>query len=286
MSARRGPRRNRRPATPAMRLRMGNDHACRGRLLLQTLGDDRRSPRSRRRPAAKWIAAEQGGSMSTAEDIARIAEQEGTLFDNFDERLPSRSGRRSATQGAGRRRPASAHRHQNRGQAAPHVALPGRRPVHPNWARWSINVAEGACFEDLPHGVGQQQRVERTFKWAQGLDRGMMCLSCGGLPAGKVKGAATIGGTAASGLLEPPGSCVRRCALRSSGKSHQTMPAPKILVRSKQKACNCRSMSRPLLALRAGIGVMICDLSHLVVAPCSSGWPRALLKRTIRRPPL
>jgi len=138
--------------------------------------------------------------MSTAEDIARIAEQESTLvFDSFDEATAFAIGSairdRALEEGLG-----IVIDIRTWDRPLFYAALPGSTASNPNWARRKINVVR-MFLKSTYRMVLEQLRAERTFKPGEGLDPADYVLAGGGFPV-KVKGAGVIGVIAVSGLPE------------------------------------------------------------------------------------
>jgi uncharacterized protein (UPF0303 family) len=138
--------------------------------------------------------------MAVAEDIALIRRQEETLvFAAFDEAAAFRIG--------------SAIRERALAAGLPiivdirtfdrplfYAAMPGSTAANPDWARRKINVVK-RFLRSTYRMVLEQQRSDRTFTVAEGLDISDYVLAGGGFPV-TVKGAGVIGALAVSGLPE------------------------------------------------------------------------------------
>jgi uncharacterized protein (UPF0303 family) len=138
--------------------------------------------------------------MSTADDIAKIADQEKQLvFQVFDEATAFAIG--SVIRDRALR--------ENLGIVVDirtwdrplfFCALPGSTGSNPNWARRKINVVR-MFLKSTYRMVLEQQRPDRSFKPGEGLDIADYVLAGGGFPV-TVKGAGVIGVIAVSGLPE------------------------------------------------------------------------------------
>ena len=136
----------------------------------------------------------------SADDIARIAEQERTLiFERFDESVAFEVG--SAIREAALR-----ENHpividiRTWDRPLFYAALPGSTGSNPNWARRKINVVK-MFLKSTYRMVLEQQRPDRTFKPGEGLDPADTVLAGGGFPVA-VRNAGVIGVIAVSGLPE------------------------------------------------------------------------------------
>ncbi len=136
--------------------------------------------------------------MSTADELAKIAEQEKRLvFDSFDEAAAFSLG--TAIRDRALR--------ENLGIVIDirtfdrplfYAALPGSTGSNPDWARRKINVVR-RFLKSTYRMVLEQQRPDRTLKPAEGVDVRDYVLAGGGFPV-TVKGAGVIGAIAVSGL--------------------------------------------------------------------------------------
>ena len=138
--------------------------------------------------------------MSTADDLATIAEQEKRLvFDAFNEGTAFTVG--------------SAIRDRALQEALGividirtfdrplfYAALPGSTGSNPDWARRKINVVR-RFLRSTYRMVLEEQRPDRTFKVGEGIGSADYVLAGGGFPV-TVKGAGVIGVIAVSGLPE------------------------------------------------------------------------------------
>jgi uncharacterized protein (UPF0303 family) len=136
--------------------------------------------------------------MSTADDLAKIAEQETRLvFDAFDEATAFAIGTAIRDRAL---REALGIVIDIRTFDRPlfYAALPGSTGSNPDWARRKINVVR-RFLKSTYRMVLEQQRPDQTFKPAEGIDVSDYVLAGGGFPV-IVKSAGVVGAIAVSGL--------------------------------------------------------------------------------------
>lgn len=138
--------------------------------------------------------------MSTAEDLAKIAEQEKRLvFDAFDEATAFKIGS-AIRERALREELGIVIDIRTFDRPLFYAALPGSTGSNPDWARRKINVVK-RFLKSTYRMVLEQQSPDRTFKVGEGIDSADYVLAGGGFPV-TVKGAGIIGVIAVSGLPE------------------------------------------------------------------------------------
>lgn len=136
--------------------------------------------------------------MGTAEEIARIVEQERRLvLPGFDETVAFRIGsalrERAVAEGLGLVVDLRTWDRQ-----LFFAATAGSRGSNANWARRKINVVR-MYLKSTYRTVLEKQRPDQTFEASDGLDPADYVLAGGGFPI-SVKGAGVIGAIAVSGL--------------------------------------------------------------------------------------
>jgi uncharacterized protein (UPF0303 family) len=138
--------------------------------------------------------------MRTADDIARIIEQESALiFESFDEATAFAIGSRIRERALEEKLPIVVDI-QLWDRPLFYCALPGSTVNNTEWARRKRNVVR-TFHRSTYRMVLEQGREDRTFKPGHGLDIRDYVLAGGGFPI-SVKSAGVIGAICVSGLPE------------------------------------------------------------------------------------
>lgn len=138
--------------------------------------------------------------MSTADDIARIAEQEKRLvFTAFDEATAFEIGSALRDRALAEELPIVIHI-SIWDRLLFYAALPGSSSSNADWVRRKINVVK--MFQKSTYRmVLEQDRADRTFKPGTGLSPQEYVLAGGGFPV-MIEGVGAVGAFGVSGLPE------------------------------------------------------------------------------------
>jgi uncharacterized protein (UPF0303 family) len=138
--------------------------------------------------------------MSTADDIARIVEQEAALvFPSFDEATAFAIGSAIRDRALAEKLPIIVDI-QLWDRPLFYAALPGSTATNANWARRKRNVVK-LLHRSTYRLVLEKNRPDRTFPPSEGLDAADYVLAGGGFPI-RVAGVGVVGVIAVSGLPE------------------------------------------------------------------------------------
>lgn len=139
-------------------------------------------------------------TMSTADDIARIIEQETALvFSRFDEASAFAIGSAIRERALAEGLPIIVDI-QLWDRALFYAALPGSTATNANWARRKRNVVK-LLHKSTYRLVLEKNRPDRSFPPSEGLDPADYVLAGGGFPI-RVTGVGVVGVIAVSGLPE------------------------------------------------------------------------------------
>jgi len=138
--------------------------------------------------------------MSTADDIAAIATQEGALvFDSFDEAAAFALGAAIRERALSENLPIVVDI-QTWDRPLFYAAMPGSTASNAHWARRKRNTVR-LFLKSTYRLVLEKARPDRTFSPGDGLDAADYVLAGGGFPI-SVKSVGVIGAIAVSGLPE------------------------------------------------------------------------------------